>query len=83
MKNPKNIPQLQLSPWQRRLCFWFYKFFWTNIKSYLIDSYDYSFENNLLSLEQRRALLVLTPKGKKDKRLLKNWRPISLLNVNY
>ena len=34
-------------------------------------------------LRQRRALLMLIPKGNKDKRLLKNWRPISLLNVDY
>ena len=26
---------------------------------------------------------MLIPKGNKDKRLLKNWRPISLLNVYY
>ena len=61
----------------------FYKFFWDKIKSFLIYSYNYSFENNLLSLDQRRALLVLIPKGTKDKRELKNWRPISLLNVDY
>ena len=59
----------------------FYKFFWDKIKSFLMDSYNYSFENNLLSLDQRRALLVLIPKGTKDKRELKNWRPISILNV--
>ena len=61
----------------------FYKFFWDKIRSFLMDSYNYSFENNLLSLDQRRALLVLIPKGTKDKRELKNWRPISLLNVDY
>ena len=26
---------------------------------------------------------MLIPKGTKDKRLLKNWRPVSLLNVDY
>ena len=61
----------------------FYKYFWKEINSYLMASYNYSFENNLLSMDQRRALLVLIPKGEKDKRLLKNWRPISLLNVDY
>ena len=71
------------SPLSDGLSVEFYKFFWNNIKSFLIDSYDYSFENDLLSLDQRRALLVLIPKGTKDKRLLKNWRPISLLNVDY
>ena len=61
----------------------FYKVFWDKIKMYLIESYDYSFEHDLLSIEQKRALLLLIPKGTKDKRLLKNWRPISLLNVDY
>ena len=61
----------------------FYKVFWDKIKHFIIESYDYSFENNILSLDQRRALLMLIPKGNKDKRLLKNWRPISLLNVDY
>ena len=57
--------------------------FWDKIKTYLIESYDYSFEHDLLSIEQRCALLMVIPKGTKDKRLLKNWRPISLLNVDY
>ena len=65
------------------ISFEFYKVFWDKIKQFIIESYDYSFENSILSLDQRRALLMLIPKGNKDKRLLKNWRPISLLNVDY
>ena len=49
----------------------FYKFFWPKIKTYLLNSYKYSFENNLLSIDQRRALITLIPKGNQDKRLLK------------
>ena len=60
-----------------------YKVFCDKIKHFIIESYDYSFENNILSLDQRHALLMLIPRGNKDKRLLKNWRPISLLNVDY
>ena len=36
----------------------FYKVFWDKIKHFIIESYDYSFENNILSLDQRRALLM-------------------------
>jgi hypothetical protein len=61
----------------------FYKCFWPNLKTYLMKSYEYSFENNLLSVDQRRALITLIPKANKDKRFLKHWRPISLLNVDY
>ena len=60
-----------------------YKFIWDKLKKFLIDSYNYAFDNDILSIEQRRAILILIPKGTKDKRLLKNWRPISLLNVDY
>ena len=37
----------------------FYKVFWDKIKQFIIESYDYSFENNILSLDQRRAALYL------------------------
>jgi hypothetical protein len=35
-----------------------------------------------LSISQRPAVITLLDKGK-DRRLLKNWRPISLLNVDH
>ena len=35
-----------------------------------------------LSSSQRQAVIVLIEKKNKDKRFLKNWRPISLINVD-
>ena len=35
-----------------------------------------------LSTSQRQAIIKLIEKKDKDKRLIKNWRPISLLNVD-
>ena len=61
----------------------FYKFFWTDIKENVLDSLQYAYQNNLLSNEQRRAILRLIPKKDKDHTDLKNWRPISLLNTDY
>ncbi len=61
----------------------FYKFFWKDIKDYIYDSFVSSFQNGILSIEQRRAILTLLPKGDKDIRYLKNWRPLSLLNTDY
>ena len=61
----------------------FYKCFWKYIHNFLLQSYEYSFDNNLLSIEQRRAILSLIPKAGKDIRHLKNWRPIALLNTDY
>lgn len=61
----------------------FYKFFWNDIKEYLLNSFNYSLETGELSIEQRRGIITLIPKKDKDKRHLKNWRPISLLNTDY
>ena len=36
-----------------------------------------------LSTSQRQAIIKLIEKKDKDKRFIKNWRPISLLNLDY
>jgi exonuclease III len=61
----------------------FYKFFWILIKSTVLDSLKYAYEVEKLSIDQRRGVINLIPKKSKDPRLLKNWRPISLLNTDY
>ena len=61
----------------------FYKYFWSDIRNFVFDSFVYSFENGYLSLDQRRGILILIPKKDKDIRELKNWRPITLLNTDY
>ena len=61
----------------------FYKYFWSELKNPLFESYLYSFENGQLSDGQRRGLLNLIPKPLKDLRLLNSWRPVSLLSTDY
>lgn len=61
----------------------FYKFFWQKIKNHLVESFHFALQSGHLSLDQRRAILTLIPKGNKDSRLLKNWRPLSILNSDY
>jgi hypothetical protein len=60
-----------------------YKFFWIDIKTLVVDSIQYAVHENKMSIEQKRAVLSLLPKQGKDIRFLKNWRPISLLNADY
>ena len=39
--------------------------------------------NGLVSVTQRRGLITLIPKKNKAANLLKNWRPVTLLNCDY
>ena len=60
----------------------FYKCFWKDIKDLVINSLNEGFEKNELSETRKQGILILLHK-KRDKRLLDNWRPISLLNIDY
>ena len=76
MKNSK-------SPGSDGLTTEFYKMFWNTIKPYLINSLNYSFQQKNLTELQKQGIITLLPKSGKDITLLDNWRPISLLNVDY
>ena len=60
----------------------FYLTFWDTLGSDLVDVLNASFDLGTLPLSQRTALISLIFK-KGDRLLHKNWRPISLLNVDY
>ena len=61
----------------------FYKFFWKDIEKEVINSFNYAYENGEMSIDQKRGLISLIPKKDKDRLLLKNWRPVALLNTDY
>jgi hypothetical protein len=61
----------------------FYKFFWNDISDIVVKSINYSFKKNEMSPEQRTGIISLSPKKNKKRTQLKNWRPITLLNVDY
>ena len=61
----------------------FYLEFWNELKQTLTESYNYSFKNGLLTTSQRQAIISLIDKPGKDRSYIENWRPISLLNVDY
>ena len=60
----------------------FYQTFFNVIGTDLVEVINDGFNRGELSLSMRRGVIVLIWKGD-DKRLLKNWRPISLLNYYY
>ena len=60
----------------------FYLTFWDLLGDDLVEVLNASFDAGLLPFSQRGALITLI--HKKGHRLLhKNWRPISLLNIDY
>jgi hypothetical protein len=60
----------------------FYKGFWNIVGHDFIAIANHAFTAGKLSITQRRGIISLIFK-KGDKLNLKNWRPISLLNVDY
>ena len=61
----------------------FYKFFWKDIGDFLVRSFNDSIAQGNLSVTQRHGIITCLPKKNKSKLYLKNWRPITLLNVDY
>jgi len=61
----------------------FYKKFWQKLKPFMINSYIDSLKKGELSITQKQGVISLIPKKDKDPRLIKNWRPITLLNTDY
>ena len=60
----------------------FYKTFWDELKTPLMESVNQAFHTKILSISQRQAVIKLIEKKDRDKRYISNWRPISLLNVD-
>ena len=60
----------------------FYIHFWSVLKDHMTDVFNKNFDFGTMTESQQEAILRLLYK-KEEKKLLKNWRPISLLNVDY
>ena len=61
----------------------FYIVFWKDLSDMLLDSFNFSLQNGVMSSSQRNGVITLIPKKDKDISYLKNYRPISLLTVDY
>ena len=60
----------------------FYKTFWHLLGHSLVETFNAAFDSESLSTSQKQAIITLIDKKDKDKTLLSNWRPISLLNTD-
>lgn len=79
LKNMKNGK----SPGSDGLSVDFYKAFWPTVKGMVWASLTSVLSRGTLSTEQRRGIICLIPKKHKDGTRLKNWHPITLLNVDF
>ena len=61
----------------------FYKFFYNDLNLRLLNSINYTYNIDSLPPTQNIGIMTLNPKGSKDRKLLKNWRPLVLLNTYY
>ena len=79
LKNMKN----DKSPGTDGMTANFFKFFWKDLGQFIIRSLNEGFQKGKMSITQREGIITCIPKGDKPRQFLKNWRPISLLNVVY
>ena len=57
--------------------------FWKQLGYFVVRSLSDGFEKSELLATQKEGLTVCIPKGDKPKEYIKNWGPISLLNIVY
>ena len=70
------------TPGNDRLPKEFYKTFWDELKNSLMESINRAFYTKILSISQRETVSNFIEKKDRDKRYIKKWIPISLLNVD-
>ncbi|MEW8544166.1 MAG: endonuclease/exonuclease/phosphatase family protein, partial [Candidatus Thiodiazotropha sp.] len=59
----------------------FFKVFWQKLGHFVVRSLNYGFHSGELSITQREGIITCIPKENKPREFLRNWRPITLLNV--
>ena len=61
----------------------FYFTFWPILGKTIVEAFNEGFETKMLSNSQRQGVITLIEKEGKDPLYMKNYRPITLLNVDY
>ena len=79
LKNMKN----DKSPGRDGFTSNFYKVFWNKIGHFVVRALNHAFISRSFSPNVKLGTITCIPKDNKPKKFLKNWRPITLLNVLY
>ena len=53
------------------------------MKTFIINAMNHSFQIKQIPPSQSRGVISIIPKGDKDRSLLENWRPLTVLNIFY
>ena len=61
----------------------FFKIFWEDLKFLMLNTFKEYLNNKRISDQQNLGIITCLPKQGKDRRYMKNWRPITLLNSTY
>ena len=61
----------------------FFKVFWGKLKDLIANDINLGYSKGYLSISMRQSIITCLPKGQKDRKYVKNWRPISLVSVVY
>ena len=79
LKKSKN----ESAPGLSGFSYYFYKFFWADIKNFIVSAVNHSFDIKKLPDSQSKGVISIIPKGTKPKDVLDNWRPLCMLNTFY
>ncbi len=74
---------LNKSPGSDGLTAEFYRFFWKEVRHLLFKAIQECIERKELLTSMKQGIIILIPKQGKEKRILDNLRPITLLNTDY
>ena len=61
----------------------FFKIFWDDIKFLMLHAFQRYLDTETLTEQQKTGIITCLPKQGNDRRHMKNWRPITLLNSTY
>lgn len=61
----------------------FYNCFFDLVSRDLVNSFNTAYKEGMMSISQRRGVITLVPKEDSYLSALSNWRPITLLNLDY